>query len=70
MLGKGAQVDFSVVDKIFKDISMLIKHIEGVNASTKLVIIGLDNGVSPVRCQAIMWTNNDIFYWIIGIKLK
>ena len=34
-------------------------------ASVEKTIIGSDNGVSPIRCQAIIWTNDDIVNWNI-----
>ena len=27
-----------------------------------IVIIGSDNGLAPIRCQAIIWTNADMTY--------
>ena len=42
------------------DINILPKLIEAewrIYASVKLTIIGSDNGLSPGRCQAIIWTN-------------
>ena len=35
-----------------------------------LAIIGSDNGLSPGRRQAIIWSNAGIFYWTIGHKLQ
>ena len=38
---------------------------------SKIIIIGSDNGLSPGRCQAIVWTNADIL-WIrpLGITFS
>ena len=33
---------------------------------SKLTIIGSDNGLSPGRCQAIIWTNDGILILLIG----
>ena len=35
----------------------------------KTCIIGLDNGLSPVRRQAIIWSNDDLFCWRIYTSL-
>ena len=32
-----------------------------IYASVKGVIIGSDNDLSPIRDQAIIWTNGDLF---------
>ena len=38
---------------------------------SKLTIIGLDNGLSPGRCQAIIWTNAGILLiWPLGTSLN
>ena len=36
----------------------------------KLTIIGSDNGLSPGRRQAIIWTNAGIVNWTLGNKLQ
>ena len=37
---------------------------------SKLTIIGLDNGLSPGWCQAIIGTNGGILIWTIGSKFN
>ena len=37
---------------------------------SKLTIIGSDNGLSPGRHQAIIWTNTEILIWPLGKKLR
>ena len=32
--------------------------------------IGLDNGLAPNRCQAIIWNNVDQIYWRIYVSLS
>ena len=36
------------------------KHIWCHDDFVELVIVGLDNGLAPVSCQAIIWTNTDL----------
>ena len=38
-------------------------------SSELLAIIGSNNGLSPTRRQAIIWTNDDLVYWCIDASL-
>ena len=54
-------VDRNIVGRWTSDISYeLIEAEWRIYASLNWVIIGSDNGLSPVRCQAIIWTNAGI----------
>ena len=54
-------VDRNIVGRWTSDISYeLIEAKWRIYASLNWVIIGSDNGLSPVRCQAIIWTNAGI----------
>ena len=48
-----------------------MKHIRVTAASVNWDIIGSDNGLSPGRLQAIIWTNDGILLiWPLGTKLQ
>ena len=37
---------------------------------SKMTILGSDNGLSPGRCQTIIWANPGIVNWTLGNKLQ
>ena len=41
-----------------------------VNNNSALIYIDLDNGLSPIRAQAIIWTNAYPIHWCIYAALR
>ena len=40
-----------------------------LGSNWQLTIIGSDNGLSPNRQQAIIWTNEGLVYWPMYVSL-
>ena len=47
----------------------VLPHVTLYGSETQATI-GSDNGLSPIRRQVIIWTNDDIVNWTLGNKLQ
>ena len=65
-----------MADDIFKYIFMNEKFCISIPISLKfvpkgpIVSIGSGNGLAPIRCQAIIWTNGSLVCWCIYALLS